>query len=69
MIFGVKRYADALWKVCKKRDINVNLRTNLKEIKPEQNIAVFENLDTPGQETIINVFIIFNLNHFYVLLL
>lgn len=59
MIFGVKRYADALWKVCKKRDINVNLRTNLKEIKPEKNVAVFENLDAPGKETTIDVFIIF----------
>lgn len=51
----MKRYADALWKVCKKRNINVNLRTNLKEIKPDKNIAVFENLDKPEEETTIEV--------------
>ena len=26
VIFGVKKYADALWKVVKERGINVNLR-------------------------------------------
>lgn len=48
-IFGVKHYADALWKVAKKRDITVNLRTNLVEIKGRQ--AVFENLDTKERTT------------------
>ncbi|GLV36311.1 uncharacterized protein CBL_08805 [Carabus blaptoides fortunei] len=47
VIFGVKKYADALWKIVKQRNINVNLRTNLIEIKPDQNIAVFQNLDKP----------------------
>jgi NADPH-dependent 2,4-dienoyl-CoA reductase/sulfur reductase-like enzyme len=46
VIFGVKHYADALWKVVKKRDINVNLRTNLVEVLPSGKEAVFENLDT-----------------------
>ncbi|KAG5679036.1 hypothetical protein PVAND_008637 [Polypedilum vanderplanki] len=46
VIFGVKHYADALWKVVEKRDINVNLRTNLVEVLPNGREAVFENLDT-----------------------
>lgn len=48
VLFGVKKYADALWKICKARDIDVNLRTNLIEIKPESKEAVFENLDDPS---------------------
>uniref|UniRef100_A0A7G3AVM9 Sulfide:quinone oxidoreductase, mitochondrial n=1 Tax=Lutzomyia longipalpis TaxID=7200 RepID=A0A7G3AVM9_LUTLO len=50
VIFGVKHYADALWKVAEKRGIKVNLRTNLKQVLPEKNQAVFENLDKPGEE-------------------
>jgi len=46
VIFGVKKYADALWEVVKGRGINVHLRQNLVEIKPEAKEAVFENLDT-----------------------
>lgn len=45
VIFGVKKYADALWKVCKERDINVNLRTNLIEIDDDKKVATFQNLD------------------------
>lgn len=50
VIFGVKKYADALWQVVKERDIKVNLRTNLVEVKPDKKIAVFENLDKPGEK-------------------
>lgn len=50
VIFGVKHYADALWPVCKARDINVNLRTNLIEVIPEKKQAIFENLDNPGEK-------------------
>uniref|UniRef100_A0A1B0GQG7 Sulfide:quinone oxidoreductase, mitochondrial n=1 Tax=Phlebotomus papatasi TaxID=29031 RepID=A0A1B0GQG7_PHLPP len=50
VIFGVKHYADVLWKVVEHRDIEVNLRTNLKQVIPERNQAVFENLDKPGEE-------------------
>ena len=32
VIFGVKKYADALWEVCKERNINVNLRQHLIEV-------------------------------------
>ena len=47
VIFGVKKYADALWQVVKSRgNITVNLRHNLIEIIPETKEAVFENLDS-----------------------
>lgn len=50
MIFGVKKYADALWKVCKERNINVNLRTNLIKVNPDRPEATFENLDNPEEK-------------------
>ena len=46
VIFGVKKYADKLWDVVNGRKINVNLRHNLVEVKPETKEAIFENLDT-----------------------
>lgn len=52
VIFGVKTYADALWKVVKERNINVNLRTNLVEVLPGGRQAVFENLDTQQRTTV-----------------
>ncbi|CAO1317385.1 unnamed protein product [Diamesa hyperborea] len=52
VIFGVKHYADALWKVVEKRGINVNLRTNLVEILSNGKQAVFENLDTKQFTTV-----------------
>lgn len=51
-IFGVKYYADALWPVAKKRDITVNLRTNLAEVLPNGRQAIFENLDTKERTTV-----------------
>lgn len=50
VLFGVKHYADALWKVAEKRDLKVNLKRNLIEVKPESNIAVFENLENPQEK-------------------
>lgn len=50
VIFGVKHYADALWNIVKERSLNVNLRTNLVEVKPESSIAIFENLDNPNEK-------------------
>lgn len=47
VIFGVKKYADALWHVCQTRDIHVNLRTNLTKVNAETNEATFQNLDEP----------------------
>lgn len=55
VIFGVKVYADALWKVAKSRNINVNLRTCLVEVHPEKNEAVFQNLDKPEQKFTVEV--------------
>ena len=52
MLFGVKKYADALWEVVKGRGINVHLRQHLVEIKPETKEAVFENLDTNELSTV-----------------
>ncbi|EDW68673.1 sulfide:quinone oxidoreductase, mitochondrial [Drosophila virilis] len=49
VLFGVKHYADALWPIVKKRNITVNTRRNLIEVKPGQDIAVFENLDNPAE--------------------
>lgn len=51
VIFGVKHYADALWELVKKRNINVNLRNNLVEVIPSKNLAIFENLDTGARTT------------------
>lgn len=45
VIFGVKHYADALWKVVEARGIKVNLNTNLIEVQPERNLAIFKNGD------------------------
>ncbi|XP_045117192.1 sulfide:quinone oxidoreductase, mitochondrial-like isoform X1 [Portunus trituberculatus] len=47
VIFGIKKYADALWEVVKERDITVNLRHNLIEVKPDSREAVFQNLENP----------------------
>lgn len=52
VLFGVKHYADALWKVVEKRGINVNTRTNLVEVLPGGRQAVFENLDTQQKTTV-----------------
>ena len=51
VLFGVKKYADALWEVVKERDINVNLRSNLIEVKPDSREAIFQNLDKPEELT------------------
>ncbi len=49
VLFGVKKYADALWEIVNKRDITVNLRRNLVEVVPKERKAIFENLDSPGR--------------------
>jgi len=54
VLFGVKKYADALWDVVKESDINVNLRSNLIEVKPDSKEAVFQNLDKPEELTTVN---------------
>ncbi|KAL9985150.1 hypothetical protein ACROYT_G007520 [Oculina patagonica] len=49
-IFGVKKYADALHKVVKDRDIQLNFKRNLFAIKPDSKEAVFEVLDDSKSE-------------------
>lgn len=61
VLFGVKKYADALWKIVEARNINVNLRTNLIEIKPEKKEAVFQNLDKPEVKTTVEVIFFYKL--------
>ncbi|KAG8575610.1 hypothetical protein GDO81_009612 [Engystomops pustulosus] len=49
VIFGVKKYADALLQIIKERDIQVNFKHNLIEVRADKQEAVFENLDNPGE--------------------
>lgn len=49
VIFGVKKYADALLKIIKERDIQVNFKHSLIEVRADKQEAVFENLDNPGE--------------------
>lgn len=51
VLFGIKKYADALWEVVKERNITVNLRHNLIEVKPDSKEAVFQNLDKPEESS------------------
>ncbi|NXM98558.1 SQOR protein, partial [Sylvia borin] len=48
VIFGVKKYADALLEVIKDRNLAVNYKRNLIEVRADKQEAVFENLDQPG---------------------
>jgi len=52
VIFGVPHYVEPLWKVAKKRDIKVNVSTNLVEVLPNGRQAIFENLDTKEKSTV-----------------
>ncbi|KAH8303626.1 hypothetical protein KR018_008880 [Drosophila ironensis] len=47
-IFGVPHYAEALWQLVKRRNIKVNVNSQLVEVKAKDNIAVFEDLVNPG---------------------
>ncbi|CAN7980465.1 unnamed protein product [Ixodes pacificus] len=48
VLFGAPKYADALWGVVKDRDITVNLKHELVEVKPQSKEAVFCLLDSPA---------------------
>lgn len=50
VIFGVKKYADSLLKVIEARDIQVNFKRNLVEVRASEREAVFENLDNGEME-------------------
>lgn len=44
-IFGVQKYANALSRIVRERDIQLNFKRNLIEIRPETKEAIFEVLD------------------------
>lgn len=46
VIFGVRKYADALWDVVKGRGITVNLKHELVQVLPNKREAVFRLLDS-----------------------
>ena len=41
VIFGVKKYAQSLWKVVERKGIQVNLHHNLLEVIPKERKAIF----------------------------
>lgn len=51
VIFGVPKYAEALQKVIRERNITVNFRHELIEVKPDTKEAVFRLLDEPAGTT------------------
>ncbi|MCQ8205292.1 hypothetical protein NP569_23655, partial [Vibrio parahaemolyticus] len=52
-IFGVKYYADALQEIIRERDVSVNYKHNLIEVRPDKQEAVCEILDKPGETHVI----------------
>lgn len=62
VLFGIKKYADSLWQIVKHRDLQVNLRHNLVEVRADKQEAVFENLDKPGETKVIEVTVLLHLN-------
>ncbi|NXX67490.1 SQOR protein, partial [Spizella passerina] len=52
VIFGVKKYADALLEIIKDKNIIVNYKYNLIEVRAGKQEAVFEKLDKPGETEI-----------------
>uniref|UniRef100_A0A8C5L9U1 Sulfide:quinone oxidoreductase, mitochondrial n=1 Tax=Jaculus jaculus TaxID=51337 RepID=A0A8C5L9U1_JACJA len=53
-IFGVKKYADALQEIIQERNLTVNYKQNLIEVRADKQEAVFENLDKPGETQVIS---------------
>ncbi|PQJ34327.1 pyridine nucleotide-disulfide oxidoreductase [Salinibacter sp. 10B] len=51
-LFSSKPYEETLYKVVERKDIEVNLMTELTEIHPDQKEAVFRNLETEEETTI-----------------
>ncbi|KAL5019796.1 hypothetical protein ScPMuIL_002688 [Solemya velum] len=51
VIFGVKKYADSLLKIVEERNIKVNYKRNLIEVRPDKREAVFQKLDSETVET------------------
>ncbi|XP_007517370.2 sulfide:quinone oxidoreductase, mitochondrial [Erinaceus europaeus] len=53
-IFAVKKYAAALQEIIQERDLTVNYKQNLIEVRADRQEAVFENLDKPGETQVIS---------------
>ncbi|XP_006778040.1 PREDICTED: sulfide:quinone oxidoreductase, mitochondrial isoform X1 [Myotis davidii] len=53
-IFGVKKYADALLEIIQERNLTVNYKQNLIEVRADKQEAVFENVDKPGETQVIS---------------
>lgn len=51
-IFGISHYAGALRKVVERKQIDARYRHDLTEIRPDQKVAVFKNLDSGEDVTI-----------------
>ena len=51
VIFGVKKYANSLLKVIANKDLHVNYKTNLIEVKADKREAIFEKLETGEKQT------------------
>lgn len=51
----MQKYADALLEIIKSRDITVNYRHSLIEVRADKQEAVFENLDKPGATEVYQV--------------
>ncbi|MGR3207504.1 FAD-dependent oxidoreductase [Bacillus glycinifermentans] len=52
IIFDVPKYANALEKVVRRKDIQTMYKRNLVEIRPDSKEALFENLETGEQEVL-----------------
>ena len=53
VLFGVKKYADALWKVVESRNIEVTLNSALVEVNTDKKEAIFENLQSAEKEKVL----------------
>lgn len=53
-IFGVKKYADALQEIIRERNVSVNYKHNLIEVRADKQEAVFEILDKPGEKHVVH---------------
>ena len=54
VLFGVKKYADELWKVVESRDIEVNLNSALVEVNADKKEATFENTQSTEKVMVID---------------
>lgn len=51
-LFAVERYRKTLEKVAQRKEIDIRLKQNLVELRPDQKEAIFENVDTKERTTI-----------------